>query len=196
MKQSQLFLKPNLKRSSLYLVILIACQIPLWGEVDETCIHSLSPPLINIHMDLEDADHFLSRLENGGESQLILQIDLYKRKPPFLFLRRDKRVFRQTYEVRGSRDRYSSLYRITGYNGDISYYENRSDFLQHYLINSIEIDSENWNFPDLSAFYVRIKGILIKRAYVQPFHIMQFIDRGNRISMEWECTLEDLRIYQ
>lgn len=169
--------------------------MPLYSESQKVAIHSLDPPVISVDLELDDRDFFLTELERGGESQIILEISLYEEKQPFLFLERDKRLFHRTFDVMGSKEKFSDNFKIIGAEGDISYWQDREDFLEHFLSNEIEIYDVNWDYPELSSYYMRIRAILIKRTYVRPFHLMQFMRKGNRITMEWECTLDDLKTY-
>lgn len=183
LKPSPPFLIQNSKRNSFLLTGLIISIVALFGGADHSEIYSLHLPVITYHFIDNDSSSLLSILNEGSSSRISFFVEIRSKKHSSPF--NSKSVYKKSFSYTASRNLISREFLIKGDDGSEQSFTDSTDFLNHFLSFQFKIPEEIFDSIDLSADSLKIRGILVKRVYVEPFHIFQLFDYKNRISKKW-----------
>lgn len=180
-----LFSKRNLKRSKSLFLLIFFISFSLQGEDSSLIADRENKLLFTYSFDLDDRVAVLDSLNKGSAVELILQLRLHRKDSSFLALF-DTKICEEEVVYTAKRDFFSNKIAVSDNANPIVFYDNPEDFFDGFLNPETELLPDCDIFNDLSSYYLRFKAILIKRVYVEPFHIFQFVDYGNRISTGWK----------
>lgn len=183
LKQSPLFSNLNSKRSKLLHFFFLFLVLSLSAREKYPERAEIHFPYIEYSLEIPDKGDFVDLLKKGSRSSLTIQLEVWRE--PIRFLPSSRPDLRITIQKTAAEDLITGEYVIQDDHKGIFFFTDREDFIKAYLKTEIAIP-EAYTFPeDFSQVRFRIKSTLIKRLYVEPFHMFLLLDRKNRINGDW-----------
>jgi len=183
-------LKRNLKKNSirgklifpLFFLLITVFQ----SEAISAQIEIESSPELTIYHKIHDVDvsALFDSLDQGYQSQIYLQIRLYKKKTLPYSLFGDELIENLKIYKDADVDIFSKNYNLSN-NKSISYFENKLSFLTSFLNHEIKVPGDIINVRELDSYYVKIRATLIKKIYLQPFNILHLTNFNDLVTTGW-----------
>jgi hypothetical protein len=183
------FLKRSLKRNKWgkYLFLILLQNFFLFNSAAISVDMKIkTDSCMTIFQNIQESnkESLLKSLNQGHQSEILIQVRLYKKRSQIYSLLGDELIDSLEINKKAKIDIFSNTYALSN-NELTSYFDKESDFLEHYLNSEILIPLENVEMNKTSSYYIKTKTTLIKKLYLKPFNIFYLFDLKNRISTGW-----------